>query len=940
MATLKENMDAIKLEKDTKILPENLKAGITAFGVTGTLEGGTIEGDVSTYVKEFTSEEEMRNSASTLEDGTICKIFEKTSYETNIVDCTEPMSTIVLPVTIHAAKVNQMQGGTLEYYPTENYVTGSEYLVFETKAFSTNVTAKVYVLGSETTTITYKYDSTLSAYTTTDITEDWVIQFSTPLIAAHIGNTLPDFGRAIPVTIQKSILNYIFEYKNEEFTELREYNENVAYISNNPDEPMIVEGTNRIGIVQTSNSAYRINPTYSYDRVVFPDAIDADAFPKFEDGVYTHTNMIYERPGNMSLSKLCRIITVTVEDPSVTVSCVWDGDGVYWDNAGNAFFESMGLTYGTVTYIYTSDTGYVKQSGPEGWFFGQNNEVSMSILGEFKLPPLHIKQEEWNDAFRVMFDGTYNLHGIYSSDSSMDGYAPYGFDAEPEHILIGKSVYSNGTKTGTMPDNGYLEYTPSDVEQAIPAGYTSGGKIAAIQPTTTTGPKVFETIETMNSSTGNEEGDLAVVYKNDIKDWTVDTATNIIMFANNVTLDEAIDYETSALICATDPNNYYLIDIMFSPTGLTATPLEGGEPVVYESQDGLTYVKTSGVDKFVLDFDICFEQEMWKDPYSKFFKTGTKNFNGLFEYKNDKFALAETQLNTTSENVYKTEFYGKNGIETGTLGDTASSDYNDTAAEIYAKLSVIYDRLEPVKANNGDVYSSWKTIPVKLDGTPLLDTSDVTDMFQMFAYNSKLITIPMLNTSNVTVTRYMFDSCTNLITIAPIDTSNVTEMYDMFLGCSNLIKVPLLDTSSATDMGAMFKNCTSLQSIPQFNMSKNTDMYEMFYNCSNLISIPELNVSNVGNMNYAFYGCSNLTTIPALNTVKVFGMVNAFKNCTSLSDDSLNNILLMCVTATTSYAEGNAKTLKSIGLTSDQATRCTSLSNYEAFTAAGWTTGY
>lgn len=42
MATLKENMDAIKLEKDTKILPENLKSGITAFGIEGTLESGVM----------------------------------------------------------------------------------------------------------------------------------------------------------------------------------------------------------------------------------------------------------------------------------------------------------------------------------------------------------------------------------------------------------------------------------------------------------------------------------------------------------------------------------------------------------------------------------------------------------------------------------------------------------------------------------------------------------------------------------------------------------------------------------------------------------------------------------------------------------------------------------------------------------------------------------
>lgn len=40
MATLKENIEAIKLEKETKILPQNIRSGITAFGVKGTLEMG------------------------------------------------------------------------------------------------------------------------------------------------------------------------------------------------------------------------------------------------------------------------------------------------------------------------------------------------------------------------------------------------------------------------------------------------------------------------------------------------------------------------------------------------------------------------------------------------------------------------------------------------------------------------------------------------------------------------------------------------------------------------------------------------------------------------------------------------------------------------------------------------------------------------------------
>ena len=62
-----------------------------------------------------------------------------------------------------------------------------------------------------------------------------------------------------------------------------------------------------------------------------------------------------------------------------------------------------------------------------------------------------------------------------------------------------------------------------------------------------------------------------------------------------------------------------------------------------------------------------------------------------------------------------------------------------------------------------------------------------------------------------------------------------------------------------------------------------------------------------------------------------------FSGCTSLSDESLNNILAMCKNAT---AYTDTKTLKYIGLTPEQANKCKTLSNYQAFLNAGWTTGY
>ena len=123
----------------------------------------------------------------------------------------------------------------------------------------------------------------------------------------------------------------------------------------------------------------------------------------------------------------------------------------------------------------------------------------------------------------------------------------------------------------------------------------------------------------------------------------------------------------------------------------------------------------------------------------------------------------------------------------------------------------------------------------------------------------------------------------------------------------------------------------------QLDTSSVTDMQYMFDECTNLATIPLLNTSSVTNMSYMLQDCENLTTIPLLNTSSVTSMSYMFRGCRRLTDESLNNILAMCTNAT-SYT--GTKTLSAIGLSSRQATKCTTLSNYQAFTSAGWTTGY
>lgn len=165
---------------------------------------------------------------------------------------------------------------------------------------------------------------------------------------------------------------------------------------------------------------------------------------------------------------------------------------------------------------------------------------------------------------------------------------------------------------------------------------------------------------------------------------------------------------------------------------------------------------------------------------------------------------------------------------------------------------------------------------------------------------------------------YNSQQASNFDWLENADTSLYTDMRDMFNSCRAVSTIPALNTDNVTLMSSMFSGCLHLTSFSLSDTSKVTDMSSMFYSCSSLINLPVLNTSSVTNMQ-SMFGSR-------------FG-----GNCDNLSSQSLNNILAMCINAT---KYNSTKTLKDIGLTQTQATTCQTLSNWNAFVAAGWSTGY
>ena len=314
-----------------------------------------------------------------------------------------------------------------------------------------------------------------------------------------------------------------------------------------------------------------------------------------------------------------------------------------------------------------------------------------------------------------------------------------------------------------------------------------------------------------------------------------------------------------------------------------------------------------------------------------------EDLSGLFiiEYE---YRIAPNQLTATKDLVYNSIYSGKDGINEGVLTQNISNSFADVNAEIYNKIQQVYDNMEPrvLTDNDKTIDKNIYFIFTNTDGNVLLDTSQVTSMENMFNGCKNLCEIPLIDTSNVTSFRYGFANCSNLTKIALLDTSKVTTMDSAFVSCKSLEEIPLFNTSSVTNMTNTFLGCSVIKQIPLLDISNVTIMNSTFSGCTSLTELPQLNTGKATDMNYMCSGCTNLVTVPVLNTSSVDTMGVAFENCLNLSDESLNNIMQMCISAT----NVSTKTLAYIGLTSDQATKCTTLSNYEAFTAAGWTTGY
>ena len=153
--------------------------------------------------------------------------------------------------------------------------------------------------------------------------------------------------------------------------------------------------------------------------------------------------------------------------------------------------------------------------------------------------------------------------------------------------------------------------------------------------------KLFETAEQMQADTTAKEGDLAIVYREEIQNATADMEVSSITFPETVTLPTAFTDSTYCRLRAVDSSvmfdgNCQLDQSSFRFDGWSESGMIGVE---YTSTDGITYTRTrfqgdSGDLTNPVEVPVCKVEraEEWNDNLGYFMQVGGSTFEGLFEY--------------------------------------------------------------------------------------------------------------------------------------------------------------------------------------------------------------------------------------------------------------------------------------------------------------------
>lgn len=249
MTELEQKLRTIVNEKETKILPKNLKKGITLLGVEGILDDSKEQ-----FVREFANEEDMYKAESTLKDRTICEIVRYNYEESNIEDY-RPLTIVKIPKELIGDKQSSFLYRTLDY-STVDKNEPNEMLEIYSPVLSTNLKIDVSLADGTAVSIVYEYaGDRYRATNLLDKTWPLTFTFSSPIDISDDSDVLMQFARQIGTTKIIPVPLRAYEYLTgtgfcpmDEFSLIKEFDneeEMRSTITENRDVAAVYDYGNR-----------------------------------------------------------------------------------------------------------------------------------------------------------------------------------------------------------------------------------------------------------------------------------------------------------------------------------------------------------------------------------------------------------------------------------------------------------------------------------------------------------------------------------------------------------------------------------------------------------------------------------------------------------------------------------------------------------------------
>ena len=495
MSDLKTNLQQILDEKNSKIIPENIKKGIEIFGVTGTLEdsGGTgiDTSDATATVNDIINPKTAYVNGKKLV-GTMIPKYASTG-EVNYSDS----NSITTKVSVqNSTKVLVdgyrlcLDGSNINVYNSEMQLVNSyplsDFGIDASKAYKSldacdyvDDTGSILVVltcsysegwagGAVTVSMLYYKNGELGIISHSDQTSKYKT-FSKPsgwghhaIACYHNANSfiLSSYGQGVYKIIVSSMLSYSeTKLENASSSDLNQ----LARSSLSDNDKYLA-----LNLMKTEyNGRYLVD--IETDTIILTQSNLSDFI--LVDNNYVIIGDDYYKIENDELTLIKNRITGQL---NTTINNNKEPTGYVQGNYSNHLLAISNTTNGILLYTLNNiETGECNLVNSYTTSVDGNYVCIYPSIEGLTLATSSLEGKDVVPVFDNMKITSITKDGTIYMDTS-------DATAINNSILQDKIAYSNNEKLiGTMPNNGELNFSVSDKNQTIPKGYTSGGTIEA-----------------------------------------------------------------------------------------------------------------------------------------------------------------------------------------------------------------------------------------------------------------------------------------------------------------------------------------------------------------------------------------------------------------------------------------------------------------------------